>query len=195
MIRSLWYMYPHDSSVGRFLLLLPWKGKGILCSCTFILAFGKKEAKMMKHRRESTPVSIAFSHSTFWGKGVSTQISPFLYGQIFHNRYILNINNNFPRWNLANIQSEWKKVQLSCIPNRIAHNPHSSNRWLQLFISFSVFTAFLELWDGPRQSRSQRPRSFAHAHEYLVSKQRWGWWENVRALYFIFLWKVRGYPN
>ena len=30
--------------------------------------------------------------------------------------------------------------------NRIARNPHSSKRWLQLFISFSVFTAFLVAW-------------------------------------------------
>ena len=54
--------------------------------------------------------------------------------------------------------------------NRIARNLHSSNRWLQLLL-VSVYL-LPSLWHGPKQSRSQRLRSFAHAHEYLVSKQR-----------------------
>ena len=46
--------------------------------------FREKKAKMMKLRQESTPVSIAFSHSTFWGEGVSVhRFHPFYMVRFF----------------------------------------------------------------------------------------------------------------
>ena len=60
---------------------IPWLNFFYYClkkaSVDFIFAFEKEKAKMMKHRRESTPVFIAFSHSTFWGEGVSVH-RPFI---------------------------------------------------------------------------------------------------------------------
>ena len=48
---------------------IPWLDFFHYClkkaSVDFIFGFEKEEAEMMKHRRESTPAFIAFSHSTF----------------------------------------------------------------------------------------------------------------------------------
>ena len=125
-------------------------------------------------------------------------------------------NNNFPSWNLASILSEWKKVQEqkkkvvvlcshpwqnmkkmrwpSVLRNRIAPGLHSSNRWLQLFISFSVFTAFLVGW----------PQAILFPEATIICPCAWvscfktktmGDERNARALYFYVSLQSQGVPE
>ena len=109
--------------------------------------FEKKEAKMMKQRRESTPVSIAFSHRNFWGEGVSVHR--------FHPSYTVRFFI------------------------------------IDLFLTL-ITTSQVEIWPiSCLNERKFRNRVWVSCFKTKTTGDE----RNARALYFMFLRKVRGHPN